>query len=38
MNDFDCARKTKQHACKTLRVWTKNEEKFENFPENCEIF
>ena len=38
MNDFDCAGKTKQDACKTLRVWTKNEENFENFQENSEIF
>ena len=38
MNDFDCADKTKQSACKTLRVWTKNEENFENFQENFEIF
>ena len=29
MNDFDWAGKTKQRACKTLRVWTKNEENFE---------
>ena len=34
MNDFDCAAKTKQTACKTLRVWTKNEENFEIFQEN----
>ena len=38
MNDFDWAGKTKQHACRTLRVWTKNEEDFENFQENFEIF
>ena len=38
MNDFDCAGKTMQHACKTLRVWTKNEENFENFQGNFEIF
>ena len=38
MNDFDWAGKTKQPACKTLRVWTKNEENFENFQENFEIF
>ena len=38
MNDFDCADKAKQTACKTLRVWTKNEENFENFQENLEIF
>ena len=39
MNDFDCAGKTKQlPACQTLRVWTQNEENFENFQENFEIF
>ena len=38
MNDFDCARKTKQPACKTLRVWTKNELNFEKFQENSVIF
>ena len=38
MNDFDCAAKTKQPACKPLRVWTKNEENFESFQENFEIF
>ena len=38
MNDFDWAGKTKQPACKTLRVWTKNEENFENFQENFDIF
>ena len=38
MNDFDCGGKTKQPACKTLRVWTKNEENFENFQENFEIY
>ena len=37
-NDFDLADKTKQPACKTLRVWTKNEENFEKFQENFEIF
>ena len=37
MNDFDWAGKTKLPACKTLRVWTKNEEHFENFQENFEI-
>ena len=31
MNDFDWVRKTKQHACKTLRGQTTNEENFENF-------
>ena len=31
MNDFDSAAKSKQLACKTLRVWTKNEENFEKF-------
>ena len=29
MNDFDWAGKSKQPACKTLGVWTKNEENFE---------
>ena len=38
MNDFDWAGKTKQPTCKTLRVMTKNEENFENFQENFEIF
>ena len=38
MNDFDLAVKTKQPSCKTLRVWTKNEENFENLQENVEIF
>ena len=38
MNDFDWAGKSKQPACKNLRVWTKNEENFEKFQENFEIF
>ena len=38
MNDFDWAGKTKQPACKTLRVWTKNEENFETFQQIFEIF
>ena len=38
MNVFDWIRKTKQAACKALRVWTKNEDNFENFQENFEIF
>ena len=38
MHDFDWAGKTKQTACKALRVWTKYEENFENFQENIEIF
>ena len=38
MNDFVWARKDKQAACKTLRVWTKNEEIFENSQENLELF
>ena len=38
MNDFDWAGKTKQSACKTLRVWTKSEANLENFQENFEIF
>ena len=37
MNDFDWASKIKQRV-KTLRVWTKNEENFENFQENFAIF
>ena len=37
MNDFHCAGKAKQPACKTLRVWTKREENFEKFQENFEI-
>ena len=31
MIDFDWAAKHHQPACKTLRVWTKNEENFEKF-------
>ena len=38
INDFDWAGKSKQPTCKNLRVWTKNEENFEKFQENCEIF
>ena len=38
MNDFNWAAKTKQGACKTLRIWTKNKENFENFQENFAIF
>ena len=38
MKAFDCPDKGKQAACKTLRVWTKNEEIFERFQENFEIF
>ena len=38
MNDFDWAGKTKDLACNNLRVWTKNEEIFENFHENFKIF
>ena len=38
MNAIDWAGKSKQPACKTLRVWTKNEEHFERFQENFEIF
>ena len=38
MNDFDWAGKTKQTPCKTLLVWSKIEENFENFQENFEIF
>ena len=38
MNDFDWARKIKQPTCKTLRVWTKTEENFENSQENFVIF
>ena len=38
MNDFDWAVITKQGACKTWRVWTKNEENFEKFQENFQIF
>ena len=38
MNGFDWAAKIKHPASKTLRVWTKNEEIFENFQENFEIF
>ena len=38
MQDFHCAAKFKQPVCKILRVWTKNEENFENSQENFEIF
>ena len=38
MNAFDWAGKIKQAACKTLRVWSKNEENFEKFQANFEIF
>ena len=38
MKEFDWARNAKQRACKTLRVWTKNEEILENFQENFQIF
>ena len=38
MNDLDCASKTTQRACKTLRAWTKNQKNFEKFQENFEIF
>ena len=38
MDDFDWPGKSKQCACKTCRVWTKNEENFEKFQENFEIF
>ena len=38
MNDSDWAGKDKQPACKTLCVWTKNEENFEKVQENFEIF
>ena len=37
-NDFHWAGKGKQLACKTLRAWTKREEKSEEFQENFEIF
>ena len=38
MNDLDWTGKTKQNACKTLRVWTKGEENIEIFQENFELF
>ena len=38
MNDFHWAGKSKQRAIKTLRVWTKSEEKLEIFQENFQIF
>ena len=38
MNDFHWAGKSKQPACKTLRVWTESEENFEICKENFEIF
>ena len=33
-NDFDWTLISQQPACKTLVVWTKIEENFENFQEN----
>ena len=36
--DFHRAGKIKKPPCKTLRVWTKNEENLEKFQENFEIF
>ena len=38
MNYLDWAGKAKQPPCKTLRVWTKNEENFENFQEILRFF
>ena len=38
MNEFDWEPKDKQCTCKSLRVLTKNDEKFESFQENIEIF
>ena len=37
-NGFHRAGKYKKAACKTLSGWTKNEDNFENFPDNFEIF
>ena len=37
-NDFQQAGKIENPACKPLRVSTKNEEKFENFQDNFELF
>ena len=37
-NDSYLAGKSKQRTYKTLRVWTKSEEKFEKSQENFEIF
>ena len=38
MKDFHRAGKIKKPACKPLRISTKNEENFENFQENFELF
>ena len=38
MTDFDWEGKSKQPACKTLRVWSKREENSEKFRENSELF
>ena len=38
MNAFHWDGKRKQSACNILRIWTKNEETFEKFQENFEIF
>ena len=38
INDFNWAAKLKPPACKTLRVWTNDEENFEKSQANFEIF
>ena len=38
INDFDWLGKSKRPPCKTLRVWTKNEENFEKYKVYFEIF
>ena len=38
MNAFDWTAKAKQAACKSLRLFTKNEENFEKLQETFEIF
>ena len=38
LNAFDWADKTQQPKCKSLRVWTNNEDSLVKFQENFEIF
>ena len=37
-NNFHQAGKTRKHACKVLRVWSRKDRYFEDFKENFEIF
>ena len=38
LSEFDCTGKMKQWSCKTLRIWSKNVENYENFQENFQSF